>query len=494
VTPLLAPGVLTIPPPIDLAAVLVGGLSGSLLAARKRFDLVGVATLAIVAGLGGGLIRDVLLGNGPPAALRDSRYLLVALVAALVGFYKSADIARIGRVLTVVDAVNLGIYTVVGALKALYAGLGPVPAAFLGIVTAVGGGVLRDLLAGETPDLFHTGELYALVSALGSALFVALWESQLISGTLAGAAAIAVMFVLRLLAVRYGWTAPRPRGGAAAMALLILWGVPARDLRAQERPVVLFAVERRDAGPDSAHADPFLVIRGNRLYGPRDTLTRTDLLLSAQLATPGVEYTLLAGGAPVGSVALAPPPTGSGGCVSLVREARVQLREGYGMPALGVASTRADWGPPLTRRPIRPGEPEFVSFREIAIGAFHQRGTSDTALTGLAVRNVEAVTIGPDEEALVGVAIQDSARGEASPEVFLLAESRGIHYVLTLAVSRGAGATPGDVQLLDVMDLSGDGVGEVLLRLPKNGAWDYLLFKRLLSTWVKLYEGRGGGC
>jgi uncharacterized membrane protein YeiH len=275
VTPLLAPGLVTIPPPIDLAAVLVGGFSGSLLAARKRFDLVGVATLAIVAGLGGGLIRDVLLGNGPPAALRDSRYLVVALVAALVGFYKSADIARVGRVLTVVDAVNLGIYTVVGALKALYAGLAPVPAAFLGIVTAVGGGVLRDVLAGETPDLFHTGELYALVSALGSGLFVALWESQLVSGTVAGAVAITVMFVLRLLAVRYGWTAPRPPGGAAAIVLALSCVPGATGARAQERPVVLFAVERRGGTPDSVQADPFLVIRGNRLYGPRDRLTRT---------------------------------------------------------------------------------------------------------------------------------------------------------------------------------------------------------------------------
>ena len=206
-----APHVAAVQPVIDLAAVLVGGFSGSLLAARKQFDVVGVATLAIVAGLGGGIIRDVLLGQGPPAALQDSRYLLAGLVAALVGFYKSADIARIGRVLTVVDAANLGIYTVVGALKALYAGLSPVSAAFLGIVTAVGGGVLRDLLAGDTPGLFHNGELYAVVSALGSALFVALRESQLVSSTVAGATAIVVMFVLRLLAVQFGWSAPRPK-------------------------------------------------------------------------------------------------------------------------------------------------------------------------------------------------------------------------------------------------------------------------------------------
>lgn len=489
-TPLPGPGLLTIPPPIDLAAVLVGGLSGSLLAARKRFDLVGVATLAIVAGLGGGIIRDVLLAHGPPAALRDSRYLIVALIAALVGFYKSADIARIGRLLTVVDAANLGIYTVVGALKALYAGIAPMPAAFLGIITAVGRGVLRDVLAGDTPGLFHTGELYALVSALGSALFVALRESELVSSTVAAVAAIAVMFVLRLLAVRYGWTAPRPRGGAVAfLAGLALWPV-SRVMRAQEPPVVLLAVERQG---DSAVADPFLVIRGNRLYGPWDSLTRTDVQLTHQLASPAVEYALLRGGAAVGSVELVRPATSR--CPSLLRTARVRARDGGPTPAVAVASNRTDWGVVLPRRAIRPGESEFLSLHEVAVGAFHQRGVADSGLSRLAVRDVQVVALGPGEEALAGVAIQDSVRGDASPEVFLLAEARGIHYVLTLAVARDAGATlPGGVQLLDVMDLGGDGVGEVLLRLPKNGAWDYLVFKRLLSTWVKLYEGRGGGC
>jgi len=199
----------TVPPLVDITAVLVGGLTGSLLAVRKQFDLVGVASLAIVAGLGGGIIRDVLLQHGPPAALQDSRYLVVALVAALVGFTRSTDVVRISRVLTVVDALNLGIFTIVGAAKALNAGIASVPAAFLGIVTAVGGGILRDVLAGEAPALFRTGELYAMVSGLGSALFVALWESALVSRTVAGVAAISVMFVLRLLAVRFGWTAPK---------------------------------------------------------------------------------------------------------------------------------------------------------------------------------------------------------------------------------------------------------------------------------------------
>lgn len=209
----------SVPPLIDLGAVLVGGLSGTLLAVRKQFDLVGCVSLAIVAGVGGGVIRDVLLQQGPPAALQDSRYLLTAVVAAAVGFYRSGSVARVGRALIAIDALYLAVYTVVGALKALGAGLAPVPAVFLGIVTAVGGGILRDVLAGEAPTLFRTGELYATVSATGSALFVALWESSLVSRAVAGIVAMIVMVVLRLLAVRYGWKAPLPPAGASGTGL-----------------------------------------------------------------------------------------------------------------------------------------------------------------------------------------------------------------------------------------------------------------------------------
>lgn len=200
----------SVPLLLDLGAVLVGGLTGALLAVRKRFDLVGSASLAIVAGLGGGIIRDVLLQRGPPAALLDSRYLITAAVAAAVGFYRSGDVAQIGRALIAVDAVNLGVFSVVGALKALTAGLAPVPSVFLGVVTAVGGGILRDVLAGEAPTMFVPGELYATVSAIGSTAFVVLWRSSLVSPTVAGIVATAIMALLRLLAVRYGWRLPNP--------------------------------------------------------------------------------------------------------------------------------------------------------------------------------------------------------------------------------------------------------------------------------------------
>ena len=97
--------------------------------------------------------------------------------------------------------------------------------------------------------------------------------------------------------------------------------------------------------------------------------------------------------------------------------------------------------------------------------------------------------------AVLGVVIQDSSRPASSPRAFVLAEQSRSHMTLALALYRSADlAAAGDVQLLDVLDLNGDGVGELLLRLPKNGAWRYLVFKRLGGEWVKLYEGGGGGC
>jgi len=205
------PTAVTVPPILDLAAVLVGGLSGALLAERKGFDIVGVVALAIAAALGGGILRDILLQQGPPVALQDPRYLLTALGAAAIGFLAPAKVRGMQRALSVVDALNLGVFAVVGALKALLAGLSPVASIFLGVVTAVGGGVTRDLLAGDAPAIFHRGELYAVVAALGSALYVGLWHLEIARPASALIAIIAI-FVLRLLAAELGWEAPRPRG------------------------------------------------------------------------------------------------------------------------------------------------------------------------------------------------------------------------------------------------------------------------------------------
>ena len=133
---------------LDLAGIFVFALSGGLVAVRKHFDIFGVLVLAGVTGLGGGFLRDVLIGATPPAALADWRYLLVPVAAGLLTFVFHPAVGRAERVIIVFDAAGLGLFCVTGALKALHYGLGPVPAALLGMVTGIGGGMARDLLAG----------------------------------------------------------------------------------------------------------------------------------------------------------------------------------------------------------------------------------------------------------------------------------------------------------------------------------------------------------
>jgi uncharacterized membrane protein YeiH len=134
---------------LDMTGIFVFALSGGLVGVRKGLDIFGVLVLAAATGLGGGFIRDVLIGAVPPAALVDWKYLLVPVAAGLVSFWFHPALGRMERLVTIFDAAGLGLFCVVGALKALDHRLGPVPAALMGTLTAVGGGVVRDLLAGR---------------------------------------------------------------------------------------------------------------------------------------------------------------------------------------------------------------------------------------------------------------------------------------------------------------------------------------------------------
>ncbi len=199
---------------LDLLGIFAFGISGGLVAVRKGLDLFGVIVLAGTTGLGGGFLRDVLIGAVPPAALNDWRYLMVPVLAGLLAFWFHPSLGRMERVVTVFDAAGLALFCVTGALKAVAYGLGPLPAALLGMLTAIGGGMLRDVLAGRVPVVLR-GELYAIPALVGAGIAVAGVEAGLATAVIALPAA-GVCLVWRLLAVRRGWEAPRPSSGAAS--------------------------------------------------------------------------------------------------------------------------------------------------------------------------------------------------------------------------------------------------------------------------------------
>lgn len=198
---------------LDLVGIFVFAISGALVAVRKDLDVFGVLVLAGTTGLGGGFLRDVLIGATPPAALADWRYLMVPVAAGLVTFAFHGAVGRMERQVSVFDAFGLSVFCVTGALKALDYGLGPLPAALLGMVTGIGGGMVRDLLAGRVPVVFR-GELYATPALAGAAVAVAGDRADLpvVAVALAGAG---VCLVWRLLALWRGWQAPMPAGPAS---------------------------------------------------------------------------------------------------------------------------------------------------------------------------------------------------------------------------------------------------------------------------------------
>lgn len=197
---------------LNLIGTFVFGVSGGILAVRKRMDLFGILVLAIVAALGGGILRDLLLGRTPPATLRDWRYLLAAASAGAVVFGSGQRIAGWLRPLRLFDALGLALFTVSGTTAALDAELGPVPAALLGTLTGAGGGAIRDVLAGEIPMVLRR-EVYASAALLGAAITILAQYLQA-PAVPSRVAAIIVIFTVRMVSVWRGWNIPAtPFGG-----------------------------------------------------------------------------------------------------------------------------------------------------------------------------------------------------------------------------------------------------------------------------------------
>jgi uncharacterized membrane protein YeiH len=198
-----------IAPVIELSGVFVGALSGGLAAVRKQFDIFGVLVLAWAAGLGGGLLRDLLIGATPPVGISDWRFISVACLAGVVMYFFNPRLERARRMILVLDAGALALFAVSGTLKALELGLNGVAAVSAGIITGIGGGVLRDLLIGEVPVVLHERQLYAVPAVVGAALTAVLWATGVLT-VLTALASVLVVFALRVAALRFRLQAPGP--------------------------------------------------------------------------------------------------------------------------------------------------------------------------------------------------------------------------------------------------------------------------------------------
>lgn len=245
----------------DLTATFLFAITGTLAGMRRHYDIIGVFALAFATALGGGLVRDgVFISSGPPVAITDVYYLPLVTVAVLMtvligrfvpavrrilsvvptpntevpsspdplqvsasdpqrasrtkSIFERIDLERhlaktYGLILSLVDALGLGIYAVVGAQKSLDRGLPISSAILVGAVNAVGGGLLRDVLTREVPLLFKPGQFYALTAAVGSAVFVFLVVWAHMDVQRAALAAIVLTFLLRVLAIRFDcWSPP----------------------------------------------------------------------------------------------------------------------------------------------------------------------------------------------------------------------------------------------------------------------------------------------
>lgn len=202
----------TIPLWADLLAVGIGSLQGALFAAQfrdRRLDWLGVAIIGIATGFGGGLARDILLSE-PLAPLQSNWYLIVATGAAIIGMLAERIFQRLRHVITGLDALTLGIFGAIGTTKALSLGLPPIPAIFVGVMAAVGGSILRDLLLAVPIAIMQVGSLYAVAAFAGGAALVVL-QSLGIDVFLAALISVAVTFGVRVLAVLLNWSLPEQR-------------------------------------------------------------------------------------------------------------------------------------------------------------------------------------------------------------------------------------------------------------------------------------------
>lgn len=217
---------------MDLLGTFFFALSGCMLAARRGFDIVGSLLLGSLTGLGGGVVRDLILGV-PPSAFVRPVYLIPAAVATLMVFFLMRHVERFPRTLLVFDAAGLGLFCTTGSVLALQAGMNPVAAALLGVTTGVGGGLLRDVVANRDPQLFNPRDLYAVPAMIGAALITLLWSLGWYS-PIAELSVAVLVFLLRVVSLRFHWHVPgavAPWNGWVRTPTTPVRIQPARDSR-----------------------------------------------------------------------------------------------------------------------------------------------------------------------------------------------------------------------------------------------------------------------
>jgi uncharacterized membrane protein YeiH len=195
----------------DIAGTAVFAVEGAMAAVNGKLDLIGIMVLAFCTALGGGIVRDILLGSLPPAALLDWRYPTIALSTAVVVFFLHHYVRAVPiAIIQVLDAAGLAIFAIAGTLKARLHRMNSLVAVMLGTITGVGGGTIRDVLLNQVPGVLQS-EIYATAALLGSACVIAARNLGLSSGLASGIGGV-TCFLLRIVSLWRHWNLPRALG------------------------------------------------------------------------------------------------------------------------------------------------------------------------------------------------------------------------------------------------------------------------------------------
>ena len=220
--------VLAIPFWLEFAATISGGISGAMSATRARYDVFGVVCIAIVTGLAGGMLRDILLQDYGIYAFQEPSLIVGCAVCGILVFFLGKLVSYLDPVIDLLDNLSVALWAVIGTGKGLQAGIGVIPAVIMGTITAVGGGIIRDISMGREPEVFHAGTLYGLAAFLGSVLYAVMALTPVLEPY---AELVCVIFILalRYASLAFGWRTSPPRDYSAQVIKVAqkpfeLWG------------------------------------------------------------------------------------------------------------------------------------------------------------------------------------------------------------------------------------------------------------------------------